>query len=336
MKKIIFLIFGCLMAISTGLHAQNNTGKIFLEHGGSITQVFNNSGMQKAIDAASAGDVIYLSKGEFNGGFTINKSISIVGSGADATNYNDRTRFNWAGNGVTIGSEENNNSLSLEISIKGVYFDNSVYLRSGVANITITKCYFQNGLSTNSGYSVKKIILDRSRFNGIDMYSQIEDLTAKNCKFYRISGQGGTTTASCKFVNCNIYTVETNTKAMIVNSIVNQVGNGTTDYLNTNTILVNTLYHSMNGYDPMEKASQQDCYSTTETLITNNNDYECAMTKDQLQAAGYLGVDGTVVGIEGGVNPYSLTLHAPSVTSKGANVDLNNKKVTINVTATAN
>lgn len=334
MKKIIFLIFGCLMAISTGLHAQNNTGKIFLQHEGSITQVFNYDGMQKAIDAASAGDVIYLSKGEFNAGFKINKSISIVGSGADAANYNDRTRINWTGDGVTIGSEENNNSLSLEISIKGVYFDGSTYLRSGISNVTITKCYFSNGLYNNG--SVKKIVLDRTRCWQLSMDSQIEDLTAKNCKFYRISGQGGTTTASCKFVNCNIYTVNTNTKAMIVNSIVNQVGEGTSEYLNTNTILVNTLYHSMNGYDPMEKASQQDCYSTTETLITNNNDYECAMTKDQLQAAGYLGVDGTVVGIEGGVNPYSLTLHAPSVTSKGANVDLNNKKVTINVTATAN
>ena len=334
MKKIIFLIFGCLMAISTGLHAQNNTGKIFLQHDGSITQVFNYDGMQKAIDAASAGDVIYLSKGEFNGGFTVNKSISIVGSGADATNNNDRTIFNWAGNGVTIGSEENNNTYSLEISIKGVYFSSNVYLRSGVSNVTITKCYFQNSLYNNS--SVKKIVLDRTRFSYFNMDSQIEDLTAKNCKFYSISGQGGTTTASCKFVNCNIYKVATNTKAMIVNSIVNQVGEGTTDYLNTNTILVNTLYHSMNGYDPMEKASRQDCYSTTETLITNNNDYECAMTKDQLQANGYLGVDGTVVGIEGGANPYSLTLHTPSVTSKGANVDLNNKKVTINVTATAN
>lgn len=124
---------------------------------------------------------------------------------------------------------------------------------------------------------------------------------------------------------------------MFVNSIINEVGNGIDDYLDNNSILVNTLYHSMNGYDPMEKTSQQDCWSTTETVISNNNgDKDCTMTVEQRQAAGYLGVDGTVVGIEGGVNPFSLSLHAPSINSSSTNVDLNNKKVTINVNVTAN
>lgn len=123
---------------------------------------------------------------------------------------------------------------------------------------------------------------------------------------------------------------------MFVNSIINEVGNGTDDYLGNNSILVNTLYHKMNGYDPMEKTSQQDCWSTTETLISNNGDKDCTMTVEQRQAAGYLGVDGTVVGIEGGVNPFSLTINAPVIKSSSANVDLNNKKVTINVNVTAN
>ena len=93
----------------------------------------------------------------------------------------------------------------------------------------------------------------------------------------------------------------------------------------------------MNGYDPMEKTSLQDCWATTETVISSNNgDMDCPMTVEQRQTAGYLGVDGTVVGIEGGVNPFSLTLHTPSINSSSANVDLNNKKVTINVNVTAN
>ena len=87
----------------------------------------------------------------------------------------------------------------------------------------------------------------------------------------------------------------------------------------------------------MEKTSLQDCWATTETVISSNNgDMDCPMTVEQRQTAGYLGVDGMVVGIEGGVNPYSLTLHAPSINTSSANVDLNNKKVTINVNVTAN
>ena len=143
--------------------------------------------------------------------------------------------------------------------------------------------------------------------------------------------------ASCNFINCNVRQINTDTKAMLVNSVINQVSDGASDFLGENAILVNTLYHALNGYDPMEKTSQQDCWSTTETLISENSgDIDCTMTAEQLKTAGYLGVDGTVIGVEGGVNPYSLTIHAPSINSKSATIDLSNKKVTINVNVTAN
>lgn len=91
----------------------------------------------------------------------------------------------------------------------------------------------------------------------------------------------------------------------------------------------------MNGYDPMQECSQQDCWSSTETLISDDDRYKCTLTADQLKKAGYLGTDGTVVGCEGGVNPYTLERHVPVITQKGTKVDLDSKKVIINVNVTA-
>ena len=340
MKKILFMIVCCLMATAPAALAQTNyTGKVFLQHNGNITSMFAGDEMDEAIEAAVDGDTLFLSKGLFKSSFTINKSISLIGSGAEAGNNSQKsTNLEWNGPTPQIGTDDGNTLSS--VTIEGLFSGSSFVVRGKIENLTIKKCYFYNTLyisnNSNNGYTGKATI-DRCRISGgISIDGSIKDATIKNCKIYSIYGQGGQTNYSCKFINCNIRQVNTNTKAMFVNSIINEVGNGTSDYLGANAILVNTLYHNMNGYDPMEETSQQDCWATNETVIsTNRDDIDCNLTTEQRQAAGYLGVDGTVVGVEGGVNPYSLTIHAPSVNSSSANVDLTNKKVTINVNVTA-
>lgn len=339
MKKILFMIACCLMATAQNIFAQDNySGKVFLQHKGNITAMYGGDEIDKAIEAAVDGDTLFLSKGRFNSNFTINKSISLIGSGAeDRGNTQSSTYFEWNGNPrINAGDSKTISSVTIE----GIYCGPGFYAEGKIENLKFKKSYISNILdisnSDNDGYT-KKVIVDRCYLSSISINGSIEDATIKNCKINNAYGQGGQTVSSCKFINCNIRRVDTNTKAMFVNSIINEVSNGTDQYLGNNAILVNTLYHSMKGYDPMEKTSQQDSWSTTETVINNDNgDMECPMTVEQRQAAGYLGVDGTVVGIEGGVNPFSLTLHAPSIKSNSTNVDLNNKKVTINVNVTAN
>lgn len=339
MKKILFMIACCLMATAQTIFAQDNySGKVFLQHKGNITAMYGGDEIDKAIEAAVDGDTLFLSKGRFSSNFTINKSISLIGSGAEAGYDVQRSTFIEWNNSPRIKSEDG--KIISSVICEGIAFGPSFYVEGKIGNLKIKKCYFINTLgisnSSTNGYT-KKVSIDRCRLNDISTDGSIEDATIKNCKIYNAYGQGGQTNSSCKFINCNIRQVNTDTKAMIVNSIINEVGNGTDEHLGNNAILVNTLYHKMNGYDPMEKTSLQDCWSTTETVISNNNgDNDCPMTVEQRQAAGYLGVDGTVVGIEGGVNPFSLTLNAPVIKSSSANVDLNNKKVTINVNVTAN
>lgn len=334
MKKILLSIVCCLLATVQYVHAQDY-GKVFLQHAGKITNTFAGNDMDKAITAAAEGDTLFLSKGRFNSNFTINKSLSLIGSGVNdnGSQYNS-TWLEW--NGETNVQPENDKTIA-SVYVEGISFSYSFNVRGKVDNLIIKKCYFNNSLYLNDYSSeFKKVAIDRCRLSSIGMNGNIQELTAKNCKISQVYGQGGTA-ASCKIINCNVRQVNSSTKAMFVNSIINQVDDGTSSYLGENAILVNTLFHVLNGYDPMEKTSQQDCWSTTETVISNNTgDMDCTMTAEQLKSAGYLGVDGTVVGIEGGVNPYSLIIHAPSINSKSTTVDLNKKKVTINVNVTAN
>jgi len=331
MKKIFLMIICCLTIATTKALAQDN-GKIFLQHNGVITNIFDNESMSKAIEAAAEGDTIFLSSGRFMGDFTINKSISIIGTVAEGNNY---TYFDWSNDNTYIKTSDSKSIAS--VTFEGIQFSRQLYINSDLDNLIIKKCYFQNGiyLGYNSNSRMKNAIIDRSRIDRISMGGQIESLTVKNCKINNPYGNGGLTVASCKYINCNIRSVDSNTKAMFVNSIINNVGNGTDDFLSSQSMLVNTLYHNMNGYDPMEKCSQQDCWSSTETLIQNNGNCDCTMTSEQLKAANYLGTDGTVVGIEGGVNPYTLERHIPIITQKGTKVDLDSKKVIINVNVTA-
>lgn len=335
MKKILFMIACCLMATAQNVFA-DDYGKVFLQHNGNITGVFDGSDINKSIEAAVDGDTLFLSLGRFSSNFTINKSICLIGSGAEAGNDSQRSTYIENSYSCRIDAGEDK-ALSF-VTIEGIYFGPSIYAQRKIENLVFKKCYFNGTLGiSNNGYGgyTKKLTIDRCRLDDISTDGNIQDATIKNCKIWRVYGQGGQSISACKFVNCNIFRVDSNTKAMFVNSIINQVENGTDSYLSSQSMLVNTLYHNMNGYDPMQNCSQQDCWSSTETLIPNDGNLNCSLPADQLKEAGYLGTDGTIIGCEGGVNPYSLVRHAPAITQKGTKVDLENKKVIINVNVTA-
>lgn len=335
MKKVLFMIACCLMATAQNVFADDN-GKVFLQHNGNITGVFDGSEISKSIEAAVDGDTLFLSPGRYTSNLTINKSICLIGSGAEAgSDWQRSTYMDWGSNPRIDAGED---KILSSVTIEGIYTTSGFYIQGKIENLVFKKCYFNNTFrisnNENGGYT-KKAIIDRCHLDYISTDGNIQDATIKNCKIRNAYGQGGQNNSACKFINCNIHQVDNNTKAMFVNSIINHVNDGTDSYLSSQSMLVNTLYHNMTGYDPMQNCPQQDCWSSTETLIPNDGNYDCSLTADQLKEAGYLGTDGTVIGCEGGVNPYSLVHHAPVITQKGVKVDLENKKVIINVNVTA-
>lgn len=341
MKKIIFFIVCCLIATTQHIHAVEENGKVFLQHAGIITKIFTGDELQNAIDAAEEEDTLFLSKGVFqneNQDLTINKSICIIGSGVNEVHKDNSTVIS---NSLYI-KQANNNRIS-SVIIEGVSLEYNNYFDSNIDNLIVKQCNLYNfaGPSENYGSSdysyIKNVTLDRCNISYLTIYNDILDFTAKNCKILNFKCSNTATKASNKLINCNIRQVARNIRnSIFINSIINEVGNGTSESIGEerDVTLVNTLYHVLNGFNPMENATQQDCWSTTD--ITIDSSTISTMTAEQLKTAGYLGVDGTVVGIEGGANPYTLTLHSPSINSNSATVDQSSKKVTINVNVTAN
>lgn len=77
MKRLSLLITMLVLAISQ-LSAQDNSnqGTITLSHNGKES-FFAYNKMGDAVEAAADGDTIYLSKGEFEGDFRLNKKLRL-------------------------------------------------------------------------------------------------------------------------------------------------------------------------------------------------------------------------------------------------------------------
>lgn len=139
-------------------------------------------------------------------------------------------------------------------------------------------------------------------------------------------------TSNTTFVNCNLYISNcTNLSATIINSIVTHNNNTTYRTLNS-TVLVNSLIYKYpyNGSPRISIGTSsvcQDCYGvSTSSLDTSTS---------SLQNNGYLGTDGTVVGVYGGDTPYDdnmLVPSVPKVTSSDIKLDTEQKKLNVKLT----
>lgn len=134
MKKILFMIACCLMATAQNIFAQDNySGKVFLQHKGNITAIYGGGEIDKAIAASANGDTLFLSKGTFASNFTINKSICLIGSGAeDRGNTQSSTYFEWNGNPrINAGDSKTISSVTIE----GIYCGPGFYAEGKIENL---------------------------------------------------------------------------------------------------------------------------------------------------------------------------------------------------------
>ena len=77
-----------------------------------------------------------------------------------------------------------------------------------------------------------------------------------------------------------------------------------------------------------------DCYSFNSYSVNRIIDTNCIpiWADEQLKTQGYLGTDGTVVGINGGDTPFTLVSSVPTVTSSELNLDLEERKLNVKLT----
>lgn len=344
MRKIFVVLLASILFSIAG-HAQSNfrsigstsessseeSGKIFLQHNGNVKAIFSSNDLDGAIANAVQGDTIFLSSGTFTGDVTFSKAISIIGVGADESVSTTYTQYTGS---IQVTPSSQTQMLG-KILLEGISFAQQTTF-AGIDDLVLRKCYFSNYLyfgSSSEKSSLKKVLIDRCYVSNLTFYSSVGELLAKNSRIYSISDNSGMKSesiANIHFDHCNISTTSMN--AVYSNSIINSLSN-----LSKNSFLVNVLYYSSSS---TLHANLQDCYSETNSLLlSSGSNYEKLAGKysiEDLKVKKYFGYDETVVGIEGGVNPFTLKRHVPTFTNKNLYVDPKTKKLSVDIKVTAN
>lgn len=344
MKKIFVVLLASILFSIAG-HAQSNfrsmssttagsseeSGKIFLQHNGNVKAIFSSNDLAGAIANAVQGDTIFLSSGTFTGDVTFSKAISIIGVGADESVPTTYTQYTGS---VQVSPSSQTQMLG-RILLEGISFAQQTTF-AGIDDLVLRKCYFSNYLyfgSSSEKSSLKKVLIDRCYVSNLTFYSSVGESLTKNSRLYSISDNSGMKSesiANIHFDHCNISTTSMN--AVYSNSIINSLSN-----LSKNSFLVNVLYYSSSS---TLNANLQDCYNETNSLLlSSGSNYEKLAGKysiEDLKVKKYFGYDETVVGIEGGVNPFTLKRHVPTFTNKNLYVDPKTKKLSVDIKVTAN
>lgn len=336
MRRIIFTIL-CIFTIALTCYGQ----KVTLQHNGKIVGFFSNSDgtcLTEAFEHAEEGDTLFLSQGDYYLPI-IDKAITIIGVGASEC----AIRENFALR-EPIKIQAKTNSTISQINLEGISLDDvsvgpnySSEDIGKIENINIKKSILRRGLSAGGHDDLGNLTFESSKLIGSTNVYTLKNLIFRNCDISYISSAGSKTTLP-KYLNCDIVNYKGD-KALCINCIIGQVGKGVTDYLETGHILINTLYHKIENYDPTKNCIQQDCYATEEAIASNVDEWgsnnKLIITEEQLRQNNYLGTDGTIIGKSGGVRPFNLDMHIPIVTKNNFSIDQNNKKASINVSVTA-
>lgn len=168
------------------------------------------------------------------------------------------------------------------------------------------------------------MIIDRCDFRIWRNSSQnLKKLVVRNCNVQDLYINGDDPN-SATFYHCNISTpnfgngnnkVFCRLKHTFINCIIN---NSVNEYLATpddgsdsptSPIFINCLYNKGDGsINTTAYCTMQNCYENNTNLLS--------FTKEELLKNNYLGNDGTVVGMYGGKNPYTLSLWNKEITNK--------------------
>lgn len=339
MKRFTLLIITLTLTILQ-IAAQDTSikGIITLSHQGNETSFAYNE-MTKVMDASADGDTVFLSTGYFQGDFIMTKKLSFIGSGADSgKGWNNCTCYE--GKIVIKLPEETKLTARL---FDGIYFNNSntnITFKSSIDNVIFRKCYWNNDIF-NIDKNISYLLIDRCYCN-LDFWGEnIKKVIVRNSSVHG-TPDSSNMSANMFFYNCNIYPnggygingIDNKYSARFLGTFYNCILN-CNDYYITDpgdssaiTILINCLYSAQNDYVD-DGCTIQDCYIYTD----NSNKYIFDLTKEELLSKNYLGNDGTVVGIYGGKNPYTLNLWTKEVTNK-FHLDRDKKQIQFNITVT--
>lgn len=327
MKKQLIMM-ACMLMASIAAFAGTNS-KILLQHEGGV-KVYDSNQMTQALADAVKGDTLFLSEGTF-AGFDLTKEVMIRGCGK-TTIITGAVKIAIAGNPTF--------SAPLLDALK---IDNSFTVSQPCNKLHIRKCWITGDISFSA--KSEDVLIDRcsninSDIKKFTISSNIVSMTVMNSEINYLYSNG-VTGSVVTFINCNIrsrYSEIAN--QTFINCIFGYGGYHYSNYSYdsyelTNCTLLNCLYNTYSSnYNNgnVGNSTLQSCYG-----VDNGTSLLTDLSKDVLLANGYLGNDGTIVGINGGNTPFDSDMlpAAPKVTDQSISLDLENKKLNVSLKVTA-
>lgn len=328
MLKNYALWLVCLMFISVSSFAETRQVVLLLHEGTGRTFEFDQ--LQEAVNAAVAGDTICLNEGNYSfpdNKLLIDKPVSIIGTGQSThllgfidisipdsvTLKSHLLEALWVYNNVDVKQPVNG------LKFRKVKFGGFIAWSATARDVELDRCYietFHNAPKLKSANVINSIIRTQ----------EMRELTSKG--------------NSVTFINCLIGYMEwLDTSEKNYSKYVNCIINNIDQYWRNERISPVECYNTLVGesaYLPYI-GIKENCYyivdgSTTarDICIDISQPNGCTLTEEQLLEAGYLGDDGKVVGVEGGMTPYTLIPNGISV--KKSKLEIDGEKRELKVT----
>lgn len=297
MKKFfVYLMAVVTMAVCSVSAFAQNTLVATLTHGDEIRMFYGTNALQQACSAATHGDVINLSGGNFQS-TKITKAVAVRGTGIHDANPT------YIVNDFDVEIPAN---VTEKLSFEGCRITNTMTIKG-----TLSNAYFlKNSLAGVSVFSS----------NG-----KMDNGMFVNCDVYGMSLYGQST---AQIINSYVEHFSNSGKlASFVNCVINTNGYA---YLYKCCQFVNCIMYGMSGGYFPSTCSAMNCVDVSGYKNALNN----ISLKENCSYAGmdifqesnvwndltdeakakYLGIDGTPVGKFGGMIPYNMTPSYPQIT----------------------
>lgn len=317
MKKSIILAIALVMSVAT--FAQQLAT---LNHNDSITVYYGMNALQQAHASAVNGDIITLSSGIFNS-VNITKAVTIRGAGAwTDTNGNSNTILY---NNFTLNVS---NDPSYNLVIEGVFAMNSITFNEA-HNPRFIKCHFI-GLGPESTQTmmynanfINCIVegwtsrVSSMSYSGSYNYTYHTDGTQFLNSVILESGHGSEIFTNCVikqepgtisgrlYQNCILY------YPYSYSSSPSNVGGTAFNcmYINTSTSSSVNIFSNTANHVLWNKSGMSTVFKNFDGTYGSTTTFEL---QDSI-AANYLGLDGTQIGIYGGLHPFSQKVTNPAI-----------------------
>ena len=327
MKKLLLTLIALVCA--TVSYAQGSL-LATLSHDGQISAYYGASALKAALEAATDGDVITLSSGQFNA-VDITKAITLRGAGmsvsTDSINPHESTIIQ--GN-YTINLAD---SLAGRIVMEGLYMNGTVTYSGVLKNAQFLKCRF-SGLDDGSG-KITNTAFIHCRFADYCLIAANSNAYFINCVVNLL--RQNETSSSLELDNCfvhfrNYYATEYFKPSSCVNTyfkncvLANYADNSTGNSLPTSctayncvgigqggSIFSNIAYN--NNTNTWVGSSVASIFKTYKDYHSLNiiSDSETFELTDEAKTK-YLGTDGTQIGLYGGNLIYNENPTTPQIT----------------------